>query len=115
MALEGHALFCDLAQRGQGEHLEAAAVGQDRTIPIHKAVQAACFLHQGFAGAQMQMIGIGQQNLRADLLHLAAGHGLDAGLRAHWHIDGRLNIAVGGMHHAQAGARFCVALFYFKG
>lgn len=35
--------------------------------------------------------------------------------RAHRHIDGRLNIAVGGMHHAQAGARFCVALFYFKG
>ena len=68
MGLELHAVFIELAQLGQREHLESAAVGQYRAIPVHEAVQPARLGDQILAGAQMQMIGVGEDNLRADLL-----------------------------------------------
>jgi hypothetical protein len=35
------AFLGDLAQRAQAEHLEAAGIGEDRSVPAHEAVQAA--------------------------------------------------------------------------
>ena len=58
MALKGHALFADLADAGEGKHLEPAAVGEDGLGPAHEAVQAARLADQVLAGAQVQVIGV---------------------------------------------------------
>ena len=115
MALEGDALLPDLPDAREGKDLESAAVRQDRLMPVHEAVQAAGLLDQLFSGPQMQVIGIGQQNLGADLLHLPAGHGLDAGGGAHRHIDRGLNIPVRGVQHAQPGAALPADVGHFIG
>ena len=94
MGLELHAVLGELAQLGQREHLKSAAVGQYRAIPVHEAVQPARLGDQILAGAQVQMIGVGEDNLRADLLQFVGRHGFDRGLRAHRHEDGRFDHAV---------------------
>ena len=45
--------------------------------------------HRG-AGAEVQVIGIGEDDPRAELCELARRHRLDRGLRAHRHEAGRL-------------------------
>ena len=63
MRLERHASFIDLSKLVQAEYLIAAAVGQDRPIPTHEAVQSA-ELRDGFAsGTKHQVIGIAKQDL----------------------------------------------------
>ena len=49
--------------------------------------------HRG-AGAEVQVIGIGEDDPRAELCELARRHRLDRGLRAHRHEAGRLDLAV---------------------
>ena len=67
---KGHALLGDLAQLCQTEYLKSAAVGQDRPVPAGKPVQAAHIRYQLVAGTQMQMVGIAQHDLRADILQI---------------------------------------------
>ena len=73
MRLEGHPFLGDLAQLGQTEHLKSAAVGQDRTVPTGHLVQPAQLGHNLIAGAQMQMIGVAEHNLAADILQIQCG------------------------------------------
>ena len=54
----------------QTEYLKSAAVGQDRPVPAGKLVQAAHIRYQLVAGTQMQMVGIAQHDLRADILQI---------------------------------------------
>ena len=79
-------------------------------MPIHELMQSARLSHEVFAGAQVQVVGIAEQNLRADLLHLPGGHGLHARRGAHGHIDRRLNIPVRCMQHAQPRSRLCARM-----
>ena len=67
MRVKGHAFFGDLAQLGQAEHLEPAAVRQDGAIPLGELVQAAHLGHQLITGAQMQMVGVAQHDLGTDV------------------------------------------------
>ena len=101
MALESHAFFLDLADAGKGKYLKPAAVRQDGLGPGHELVQAARLADQVFAGAKVQVIGIGEHDLRADFQHFPGGHGLNGGHGAHGHIHGRMDIAVRGMQQAQ--------------
>ena len=114
MALEGHAFFLDLADAGKGKHLKPAAVGQDGLGPRHELVQAARLADQVFAGAKVQVIGVGEHDLRADLQHLPGGHGLDGGHGAHGHIHGRVDVAVGRVQQAQPRAGLLAGLEDFK-
>jgi len=41
MRLKGYPRFFDLVDSGQAEHLEPAAVGEDRPGPLHEGVQPA--------------------------------------------------------------------------
>ena len=100
VAAEMHALFLDLAQAGEREDLESAGIGEDRLIPAHKFVQPARLLDQFLAGADVQVIGVGEDDLRADLVQFARGRPLDGRLRAHRHKDRGLDVAVRGMHNA---------------
>ena len=58
-------LLGDLRPLGEAEELEAAAVGEDRAVPAHEAVQAAERRDDLFARPQGQVIGVGQHHLRA--------------------------------------------------
>ena len=65
---EAHALLGDFAQLGERKHLKTAAVGQNRSVPVHKFVQPAHIAHHLVAGTQVQMVGVGKLNLAADFL-----------------------------------------------
>ena len=57
------AIFGHFGALGQAEDLKSAAVGQDRPRPPHELVQAAESGDRLFAGAQSQMVGVGQHDL----------------------------------------------------
>ena len=63
---------------GQAEELKAAAVGQDRAVPAHEAVQPAERGDDLFAGPQREMIGVAQHHLRAGGAELLDLQPLDA-------------------------------------
>ena len=63
-----HALFIDLTKAGQGKHLKSAAVGKNRAIPVHKLMEAAHLTHHIVTGTEMEMIGVAQLDLTAQLL-----------------------------------------------
>ena len=73
-------------------------------MPVHEGMEPSRFPDQILAGTKMQMVGIGEQDFGSDLLHFPGRHRLDAGRRAHRHIDRRGNIPVRGMQHPQTGS-----------
>ena len=101
---EGHPLLPDLPPAGQGEHLKAAAVGEDGAIPAHELMKSSHLPHHIVAGAQVQVIGVGELDLAADLLQVQGGHRpLDGGQGAHVHKDRGLGGAVGAGEHPPPG------------
>ena len=73
--LELDAVFVDGAQRGEREDLESTRVGEDRAVPVHELVQAAHLADDLVAGPQVQVIGVGEDHLRA---HRARSSGSSA-------------------------------------
>ena len=71
MRLELDARLVDHAPARQAEDLVAAAVGEDRPRPADEAVQAAAPRDQLVAGPQQQVIGVAEDDLRADLFEVA--------------------------------------------
>ena len=68
VAGKGHPLLGDLAAVGQAVDLVAAAVGQDGAVPLHEAVQTTGRLHHLRAGAEVEVVGVAQDDLRPHLL-----------------------------------------------
>ena len=66
------------------------------------------------AGPDVQVVGVAENDLRAALHQFARVHGLDAGLRANGHIDGRVHDAVRGGQSAQPRLGLGVGLEEFK-
>jgi hypothetical protein len=85
------------------KHLEAAGVGEDRVRPGHEPVQAAERGDPLGAGPEVQVVRVAEHDLGPQRLQLVRQHGLDGGLRADRHEDGRRHRAVGGVQHAGAG------------
>ena len=73
MRVERYAFLGNVAQLGKAEHLKSAAVGQDRAVPAGKLVQAAHIGYQLITGAQMQVVGVAEHYLGADLLQILRG------------------------------------------
>lgn len=94
MGAEKHALFCDLAQITEAEDLEAAAVGEDWAIPVHEAVETAELTDKLMPWPQIQMIGIGKNDLRFCVFELVGRQGLDGGLGADRHEGWCFDLAV---------------------
>ena len=88
LALEAHAAVGDLGLR-QREHLEAAAVGEDRAVPAHERVQAAELRHELLAGPQREVIGVREHDLAAGRGDLLGRHRLHRAVRADRHERGR--------------------------
>ena len=58
-----------LEARTQAHHLEAAGIGEGGAVPVHERTQAACRVEDFGAGLQVQVVGVGEQSLSAELLH----------------------------------------------
>lgn len=84
------------------KHLETAGIGEGRTVPVHEFGKAAGFVEHLFAGAFIQVKRVGQQALRAEVLHGFGQNGFHRGLRGHGHERWSVNIAVGGVNDAGA-------------
>ena len=67
VALEARPFLVETPQGGQAEDLVAAAVGQERPVPAHEAVQAAEGGHEVVARAQHEVVGVGEEDRRPDL------------------------------------------------
>ena len=89
----------------QGKDLEAAAVGEDGPFPAHEAMQPAQAGDSVGAGAQVQVVGVGQDHGGVQLHQLAGREALDRGLGAHGTVQGGGQIAVGRVHQARARPR----------
>ncbi len=104
VAAEGDAVLVDVARVGQAEDLVAARVGEDGTVPAHKLVQSAEFADQLMAGAQIEMVGVGQDQVATGFGQVARFQRLDIGQRAHRRKDRRLDGTVGRAEGPQARA-----------
>jgi hypothetical protein len=100
---EGHPVRVNLAQGGQAEYLEATGIGEDGAIPAHEAVQPAQVADEFVAGAQVEMVGVGQHQADAQLAQFARLDSLDSCLCANRREDRRGNGAMRRMQHAGAG------------
>ena len=81
-------LLFQLAARGQRKDLKAAAVGEHRAFPGREAVHAAGAFEDLHAGAQVEVIGVCQDDLRAGFVaHVAVENALHRRGRAHGHED----------------------------
>ena len=102
------ALLLDLPQTGQGEHLKAAGVGQNRPVPGHKLMQSAQIVDHLVTGPQVQMVGVGKLHLTTDVFQVCRAEGpLDGSLSADIHKYRRLNRAVGADKYSPARHSFC--------
>ena len=59
VGIKVNAFLFDSAQLGQGKYLKAAGIRKDGPVPVHEFVQAAKFLNQLVACADVKMVGIG--------------------------------------------------------
>jgi hypothetical protein len=64
VAAELDAVLIDASQSFEGEHLEAAGIGEDGTIPRHEAMEAAQLAHHVVTGSQMEVVRVGQDHPR---------------------------------------------------
>jgi hypothetical protein len=60
------AFLDDLAQRAQAEDLEAARIGEDRSVPAHEAMQAAVGGDDLQPRPQPEVEGVAEHDLRAE-------------------------------------------------
>ena len=86
------------------EHLEASAVGEGRAVPVHERAESARLLDDVGAGLQIQVVGVGQNRLRAKLFHGLGQDGLDGRLGADGDERRRVDVAVRGADDAGATA-----------
>ena len=102
---EGDPLLGDLPQAGQGKDLKAPTVGEHGAVPVHKFVKPAHLADNAVPGAKMEVVGVGQLHLTADLLQVVGGHRpLDGPLGAHVHEHRGLDHPVGAGEHPPPGS-----------
>ena len=68
VVLKMHALFGDLPQPGQREHLKTPAVGKYWPLPAHEFVQPTLPGDQLLPGTDVEMIGISKYDLCPELV-----------------------------------------------
>jgi len=82
------AIVSNFAERAEGEDLKAAGVSEEGARPTHEFVKAAhaadCFV----AGAEIEMVGVAEDDFRAEGFERVLRDGFDSALRADGHEDG---------------------------
>ncbi len=103
--LKDDALVGDFAQAGEAEDLEAAGIGEDGVGPRHEAVQAAHAADGFVAGAEVEVIGVGEQDFDAEIGgEVALVEPFDGGLGADGHEDRGLDGSMRRVQQTGAGA-----------
>ena len=88
MGGEAHPFLTLLGERRKAHHLVAARVSEDRAFPAHEFVQPAQPRHPLRAGAEHEVIGVAEDDVRAGRPHLRRPHRLHCRGSADWH-EGR--------------------------
>src|SRR5712692_6765840 len=96
MRSEEHALVRDFPQPGQAEDLISTGIGEDRARPGHELVQAAQIADERVPRPEIEMIGVGEKNLRAEIFEGLLRKSLDRPGRADGQEHRRVNRAVRG-------------------
>ena len=104
VALEVHAVLVHRAQRSEREDLEATGVGEDGAVPLHEAVETAQLPHQLVARPQVQVVGVGENHLRAHGPQVVRVERFDGGQGPHRHERRRLHDSVRRGECAGAGS-----------
>jgi hypothetical protein len=73
---EVDAFVGDRAELRQREDLEAAAVRQDRLVPVHELVETAGGADDLTARTEVQVVGVAEEDLRARARRPVAARGL---------------------------------------
>ena len=94
MRAEAYPFIGHFSQFGEAEDLIAAGIREDGTRPRHELMQAAELADQLVAGAQIKMIGIGEDDFRAEFFERFIAQAFDGGLRADRQEERRLHHAV---------------------
>ena len=102
MRPETYAFIGDFAQFGKAEDLITAGVRKDCAVPRHELVQAAEFADQFVARPQIQMIGIAQNDLRAEIFQRFIAQTLHCALRTARHEERSVNRSVRRRHASAA-------------
>ena len=111
MAGELHAFLCHLADVGEGEYLVAAGVGKYGSCPSLEAVQPTRLVQDLRARAEVEVVGVAEDDLRLDIvLKVAPLYALHGAHRADGHEDGREDVAVVGMNDPGASRRTRIGL-----
>ena len=92
---EADAFVGDLAQLAEGEDLEAAGVGEHGARPADEFVQAAHAADGFVAGAQIEVIGVAENDFGAERFEHVLRDGFDRALRADGHEDRRFHGLMG--------------------
>ena len=109
---EGDTLLLDLSQRCQTEHLKSPGIRENRSIPGHELMQSTHLPDNLIRGAQMQMVGIAQLHLTADVLQILRTQGsLDGSLCADIHKNRCLHGAMGTGKYAATRLALCFLEF----
>ena len=91
---EDDLLVVNLCQLGQAEDLKAAAVGQDRSVPAHKPVQAAQFFDTSAPGRSAKWYVLASTICTPAAFKLLGRQPFDGGRRPDRHEGWRLDHAV---------------------
>ena len=100
--LEARALLGDLSVLGEAVDLESAGVREQRPVPGHEPVQPSERANELLPRAEHQVVGVREDDLRAQRLEIVLPHRLDRRLRAHRHEERGLHRAVRGVQAAAA-------------
>ena len=105
MRAELHAVLVQLAQVAKAPDLKASGIGEDGALPRHESVEAAHFADSVNARPQIEVVGIPEQDLHAQIVECVLGYAFDRALGSDRHEDRRLHGGVRQMHvRAASGA-----------
>ena len=91
------------AQAREGEDLEAPGVGEKGQVEARHRPQAAEPLDPSVPRSQVEVVGVGQDDLGADFAYLVGPQRLDARLRPDGHEGGRRHRSAGQRHACRPG------------
>jgi hypothetical protein len=104
VGLKGHSVRVDCPEGEQRHDLESARIGEDRSWPIHEAMETALARNPVGAGPQHQVVCISQDALASRRSNRIGGHRLDGSRCAHGHKCGCVERAMGCMQDSRPRA-----------
>jgi hypothetical protein len=95
MRAKADTVVSNFSERAEGEDLEAAGISKDGARPTDEAMQTAHAANGFVAGAQIEMVGVAEDDFCAEGLERVLGDGFDGSLCADGHKDGGLDGLMG--------------------